>query len=322
MKTSSKLSVKIIKRIVFISIILVCLFVVGVWANKSDVNYITIEFPEGIETVVASSSIKVQDILAENHIIILEDEVVYPNTNDNIDCTKTITISKITDEKKVVAEEVERISKEQILGKYVTITEKIVVEQVEIPYETVTKDVSASGTETQDRVVQEGRNGIKELKYKVKFQNEEEVERTLISEEIIRQPREKIIQISTKIVSRGGISRSAENLAASTNGAAPEVRTMNCSAYCSCAICCGKTNGVTSSGAIAQANHTLAAGPGLPIGTVVYIPALAGNPNGGWFRVEDRGGAISNNRLDVFMGSHAAALQFGRRNLECYIYYQ
>lgn len=322
MKTSSRLSVKIIKRIVFISIILVCLFVVGVWANKSDVNYITIEFPEGIETVVASSSVNVQDILAENHIIILEDEVVYPDTKDNIDFTKTITISKITDEKKVVAEEVERISKEQILGKYVTITEKIVVEQVEIPYETVTKDVSASGTETQDRVVQEGRNGIKELKYKVKFQNDEEVERNLISETVVREPREKIIQISTKIVSRGGISRSAENLAASTNGATPEVRTMNASAYCSCAACCGKTNGVTSSGAIAQPNHTIAAGPGLPIGTVIYIPALAGQPNGGWFRVEDRGGAISNNRIDIFMGSHAAALQFGRRNLECYVYYQ
>lgn len=322
MKTSSRLSVKIIKRIVFISIILVCLFVVGVWANKSDVNYITIEFPEGIETVVASSSVNVQDILAENHIIILEDEVVYPDTKDNIDFTKTITISKITDEKKVVAEEVERISKEQILGKYVTITEKIVVEQVEIPYETVTKDVSASGTETQDRVVQEGRNGIKELKYKVKFQNDEEVERNLISETVVREPREKIIQISTKIVSRGGVSRSAENLAASTNGATPEVRTMNASAYCSCAACCGKTNGVTSSGAIAQPNHTIAAGPGLPIGTVIYIPALAGQPNGGWFRVEDRGGAISNNRIDIFMGSHAAALQFGRRNLECYIYYQ
>ena len=322
MKTSSRLSVKIIKRIVFISIILVCLFVVGVCANKSDVYYITIEFPEGFENVFASSSVNVQDILAENHIIILEDEVVYPDTKDNIDFTKTITISKITDEKKVVAEEVERISKEQILGKYVTITEKIVVEQVEIPYETVTKDVSASGTETQDRVVQEGRNGIKELKYKVKFQNDEEVERNLISETVVREPREKIIQISTKIVSRGGVSRSAENLAASTNGATPEVRTMNASAYCSCAACCGKTNGVTSSGAIAQPNHTIAAGPGLPIGTVIYIPALAGQPNGGWFRVEDRGGAISNNRIDIFMGSHAAALQFGRRNLECYVYYQ
>ena len=322
MKTSSRLSVKIIKRIVFISIILVCLFVVGVWANKSDVNYITIEFPEGIETVVASSSVNVQDILAENHIIILEDEVVYPDTKDNIDFTKTITISKITDEKKVVAEEVERISKEQILGKKKKKKKKIVVEQVEIPYETVTKDVSASGTETQDRVVQEGRNGIKELKYKVKFQNDEEVERNLISETVVREPREKIIQISTKIVSRGGVSRSAENLAASTNGATPEVRTMNASAYCSCAACCGKTNGVTSSGAIAQPNHTIAAGPGLPIGTVIYIPALAGQPNGGWFRVEDRGGAISNNRIDIFMGSHAAALQFGRRNLECYVYYQ
>ena len=67
MKTSSRLSVKIIKRIVFISIILVCLFVVGVWANKSDVNYITIEFPEGIETVVASSSVNVNVKLFDEH---------------------------------------------------------------------------------------------------------------------------------------------------------------------------------------------------------------------------------------------------------------
>ena len=82
------------------------------------------------------------DILSENHIIVLPDEKVYPTLEDKIGITKKINISKITDEQVVVAEEVENITTEEILGEYVTITEKIIVVQVEIPYETVTKDVS------------------------------------------------------------------------------------------------------------------------------------------------------------------------------------
>ena len=34
------------------------------------------------------------------------------------------------------------------------------LKKVEIPYETVTKDVSQSGTETEDSVIQEGENGL------------------------------------------------------------------------------------------------------------------------------------------------------------------
>ena len=322
MKTDEKLSVKIIRKIVFISIILICLFTVGVMASKSEVNYVTIVFPEDYETTVVTSKILVSDILAENHIIVLPDEVVYPSEDSNIDATKTITISKVTEEKRVIAEEVESISTEQILGKYVTVTEKIITEQIEIPYETITKDVSAAGTETKDQVIQAGVNGLKEIKYKVKYQDNVEIERTMISEEIIRNPIEKIVQISTKITSRSGsrANYSTEALPASVAGIEPTVVSMNTSAYCACVRCCGKSNGITSSGAKATEWYTVAAGSGYPIGTVIYIPALADKPNGGWFVVQDRGGAISNNRIDVYMGSHQAAINFGRRNLECYVY--
>lgn len=322
MKTDEKLSVRIIRKIVFVSIILICLFTAGVMASKSEVNYVTIVFPEGYESTVVTSKVLVSDILAENHIIILPDEVVYPAQDSNIDLTKKITISKATEEKKVVAEEVQSMSTEEILGKYVTVVEKIIVEQIEIPYETITKDVSASGTETKDKVIQEGVNGLKEIKYKVKYQDEEEIERTVISEEVIKEPVDKIIQISTKITSRAGTrtAYSSEILAANVAGTEPQVVNMNTSAYCACVTCCGKTNGITSSGARASEWYTVAAGRGYPIGTVIYIPALADKPNGGWFVVQDRGGAISNNRIDIYMGSHAEAIQFGRRNLECYVY--
>ena len=84
--------------------------------------------------------------------------------------------------------------------------------------------------------------------------------------------------------------------------------------------CCGKTNGITSSGALASQWYTLAAGSVYPIGTVIYIPYFKYKPNGGWFVVQDRGGAISSDRLDIFYNSHSSALQFGRRYLECYVY--
>lgn len=316
-------SFSIIRKIVFITIILICMLIVGAKASKSDVNYVTIVFPENYETTVMTSSVKISDILSENHIIILPDEVVSPKLDDVIDITKTITISKVTDEKKVIAEEVESVTTEELLGKYVTITDKIIVEQVEIPYETITKDVSKEGSETKDSILQNGKNGLKEIKYKVRYQDGTEIERTVISEKVIKEPVDKIIQISTKISSRAGKRvnyQSPEAIAASVSGITPTVRSLNASAYCACMVCCGKTNGITSSGNIAKEWYTLAAGKSYPIGTVIYIPALADKPNGGWFVVEDRGGAISDNKIDVYMGSHSQAIIFGRRNLECYIY--
>lgn len=71
---------------------------------------------------------------------------------------------------------------------------------------------------------------------------------------------------------------------------------------------------------MASSWYTVAAGSGYKLGTVIYIPYFANKPNGGWFVVQDRGGAISNNRIDVYMGTYNECISFGRRNLECYIY--
>lgn len=111
-----------------------------------------------------------------------------------------------------------------------------------------------------------------------------------------------------------------ENLIQEVENITPITTTLNTSAYCSCEICCGKTDGKTASGKMATAWHTVAAGKDYPIGTIIYIPALVDKPNGGWFVVEDRGGAISNEKLDVFFNTHQEAIQFGRKSLEAYIY--
>lgn len=318
MKTYDKLSIRIIRKIAFVSIIFVCIFAIGVMAAKSEVNSVKIVFADDCETTVMTAKTKIADILEENHIILESNEEVYPDFNSNIDLTKTITITKTSQERKIIAEEVESVSTEEILGNYVTVTEKIVIEQVEIPYETVTKDVSSSGTETTNKVLQEGENGIKEIKYKVKIQDNEEKAREVISETIIKEPVEKIIQISSKVVARSSGTRNASGaIPASTAGKTPTVVTLNTSAYCA-ASCGGNTR--TASGATAVSWYTVAAGRAYPAGTVIYIPYFANKPNGGWFVVQDTGGAITNNHLDIWMDSMSECLSFGRRNLECHIY--
>lgn len=79
--------------------------------------------------------------------------------------------------------------------------------------------------------------------------------------------------------------------------------------YCPCAQCCGKTNGITASGAKATSNHTIAAPSNFKFGTQIEI-------NGIVYTVEDRGGAIKGNRLDVYFDTHQEALNFGKRKAE------
>ncbi len=80
-------------------------------------------------------------------------------------------------------------------------------------------------------------------------------------------------------------------------------------AYCPCEICCGKwADGHTASGVLAR-GKIVAAPPGMPFGTVLEIPGY------GRCRVQDRGGAIKGNRLDVLFATHQEALNWGVQEL-------
>ena len=80
--------------------------------------------------------------------------------------------------------------------------------------------------------------------------------------------------------------------------------------YCPCAKCCGKTDGITASGKKARANHTIAAPSNYKFGTRINLKGY------GTFVVEDRGGAIQGNRLDMFFNTHQEALNWGVKNIE------
>jgi hypothetical protein len=332
MKNDEKASISL-KRIIAISIIFLFLTGIAVVAGNVKLNNVKIILSSGYEMNVLTAKTKVSEILDENHIIILGDEKVIPDLEEELSSNNTIKIFKNTDEEIEIATEIEssaNVKTEDLLKNYEQIVEKIVTEEVKIPYETITKDVSTGSSAKQDKIIQYGVDGLKRVTYKIKYQNNIEIEKTEISSEIIKEPIDKIVEIRTKqITSRSSNFREASTnpaLTASTTlakrveGITPKVATFNTSAYCPCMSCCGKTNGITASGAPASEWYTLAAGSVYPIGTVIYIPYFKDKPNGGWFVVQDRGGAISSDRLDIFYDSHSAALQFGRRYLECYVY--
>lgn len=66
--------------------------------------------------------------------------------------------------------------------------------------------------------------------------------------------------------------------------------------------------GITASG-LHTAPGTLACGPSYPFGTIFHVPGY------GWAVCVDRGGAITDAHLDLWMEQEADALRWGRREL-------
>ena len=214
-----------LKKVLIISIILfVIMGMMGVMATNIQVKNVKIVLSSGYEMDVMTTNTEVSEILKENGIEVEEDETVTPNIDEKISDNKTITIEK---GKKQVDTPESHFSEEEILQSYTSIVEKIVTVQEEIPFETVTKDVSNGSETTQDKVVQAGSNGIKEMTYRIKYQNGEEIEKELISENIIEEPVDKIVEVRTKTVTaRGDTSRGT-----GTAGEAQAYAQQRCAAF-------------------------------------------------------------------------------------------
>lgn len=94
-------------------------------------------------------------------------------------------------------------------------------------------------------------------------------------------------------------------------------------AYCPCFNCCGKHEyddayGITASGynVFLNEKNIIAADPEiLPLGTIVELNLICETGEEeylGRFYVEDTGGAITGNKIDVFFFSHQEAIDFGK----------
>ena len=113
----------------------------------------------------------------------------------------------------------------------------------------------------------------------------------------IKQAEVRIVESTTEIITEPTTQKAKKTI------------TMVVTAYCSCRKCCGKTDGITASGVKAKQGVTVAADTRYPFGTKFEI-------DGKIYTVQDRGGAIKGNRIDLYFGSHQSALNFGRQTKE------
>ena len=302
MKKEEKASISIMK-IICISIILILISGIGVMAVNAQLSDVKIILQNGYEMTALTSKTKVSDILEENNIILEDNQKTIPDLDSEIAAGETIKITdKSYNEVQIakISEDGVETSLDQLLENYAPVTEKIVVEQVTIPYETVTKNTTNATTGTTNKVLQQGKDGLKEVTYKVKYQNEVEIEKTVISEVVITEPVDKIVQVQKVQTSRS--STLPRTSSSSTTGGT----TYKITAYCPCSKCCGKTTGRTASGTKATAGRTVAASSKFAFGTKLNI-------GGHIYTVEDRGGAVNGNKIDIFVNTHAEALQWGVR---------
>ena len=105
----------------------------------------------------------------------------------------------------------------------------------------------------------------------------------------------------------------------------PIERTLETTGYCKCKKCCGwhrnwygrplsnandtpKRIGETASGIQAR-RGTIAAPRSYPFGTTMFIEGY------GYGRVEDRGGSIQGDRIDLYFPTHRQAIKWGRKKV-------
>jgi len=299
-----------VMKIICVSLILIFLTGMGVMAVTTQINNVKITLANGYEMNVLTTKSNVKEILEDSNIILAEDEKVEPALEEElVEGQKIVITNKSDQEVKIakISEEGIEVSLDQLLENYKPITEKIIVEQIAIPFETITKDASSGTTETRNRVLREGEEGLKEVTYKVKYQDDIEIERIVLSEEIIKEPVDKIIQVQSVVTARA--TTVARTSLTPTTGDTTSLGVFKVTGYCPCSKCCGKyASGYTSAGTKATAGRTIAASSQFSFGTKLSI-------NGNTYTVEDRGGAIKGNKIDIYFNTHAEALAWGVRYL-------
>ncbi|MBE5821897.1 MAG: hypothetical protein E7311_04855 [Clostridiales bacterium] len=222
-----------------------------------------------------------------------------------------------------------KITIDDIITKNKVILEKLEVQTEEIPYETIALGRSKEGTV---KTLTAGKNGVKEITYKVRYEDDLETSRVEVSNEVTKEVVNKVVEYSGTTISRGGDT--AERESTSANESAPvsgytKVMDMKFTAYCLCKKCTGKSPGdkgygVTASGykiTPGQNQKVIAVDPKvIPLGTKVYVQGVNGMSDYGYAIAADTGGAIKGNKIDIYVDQHGTTQWWTVGNAKVYIF--
>ena len=83
-----------VRKIAFTTILFIFICSVGVMATNIKLSNVKIVLSNNYEMNILTTKTNVNDILEENHIVVLPEERVVPNLDSEISGNKTITITK------------------------------------------------------------------------------------------------------------------------------------------------------------------------------------------------------------------------------------
>ncbi|MFA6309020.1 MAG: 3D domain-containing protein, partial [Clostridia bacterium] len=196
----------------------------------------------------------------------------------------------------------------------IRVNKKLVTKNVSTPYGVISR--SSSSLSVGDiRLVRSGVKGIIKRTYRVVYENGKLVSKKLVRSRTVRKPVSKIVRRGTASVYR--TSRG-------DNFRYKRVIYMRATAYSNSYQETGlrpgdSGYGATASGMTARVG-VIAVDPNvIPLGTRVYIEGLNGGRNYGYAVAGDTGGAISGNRIDVFLNTYQDTCNWGVRDVKVYV---
>ena len=242
------------------------------------------------ETKVWSTSTTVADFLKQHNIQLNEfdrvelamDELILPES-----VIQVVRVEKVTD---------------------------VVEEETNFAVETKKDDSLLKGKE---KVVQAGEKGSVKRTYEVVKENDKEVSRNLLNEEVEKEPTKKVVAVGTKVVTASvpqgkkvvtaSVSRGASSSKEPAQGKEFYVTATAYTAYCN------GCSGITATGINLKENPSLkviAVDPSvIPLGSKVWVEGY------GYAVAGDTGGAIKGSKIDLFMPSKSQAYDFGRKKV-------
>jgi len=243
---------------------------------------------DGNEVTVNTTGETVREVLEKANISLNEKDMVNYALADKILDNMRIQITRVTED-------------------IITLTDKI-------PYKTI-KRPNYSMEKGQERIVQEGAEGISEKQYAVVFHDGKEVSRQLIGEKILTEPKNRIYEDGTIAVARTSRGETFRY---------KRVLDMQATAYDLSYESCGKKPGdkyygISATGMQVRRGIVAVDPRVIPLYSRLYIEAADGSWVYGYAVAGDTGSAVKGNIIDLFMDSPTEVKNFGRRKAKVYI---
>lgn len=192
-----------LKRALVVITLVLLFTTVGLFLVTLQIKTIELDYYGNCMTVKTLAS-NVQDFLMENKVVLSETDNVYPSKESFLEDGTTIRISS--------TKELAKIDIDAKLVEYTPMVAKIEEIIEVIPYTEETRS-NSSVERGVTNIVNEGSEGQKSIKYLVKYDGNEEIERAQIDTQVLVEATNKVIEVGTKLPALASRSSLVESVA-------------------------------------------------------------------------------------------------------------